>query len=164
MTMNLIEPSRFHRKGPKGIIDKLAIGKERAKYGISQADIICLSDYLGTVLVNGLRLLAEYEHGWPGTEEFPTPEIWENKLLEIADKLEQACTTDKQIEIVYGEIDWSNDEPAGLEEDEDWLEKSTSTPAFKEYSRRTDEIQNLAEKNLKEAMEWITKNWWSLWD
>lgn len=163
--MNLIEPSRFHRKGFKGIIDQLAIGKERAKYGISQADIICLSDYLGIVLVNGLRLLAEYEHGWPGTEEFPTSAIWENKLLEIADKLEQACTADKQIDIMYGEIDWSEEDlkPAGLE-DENWLEKSTSTPAFKEYSRRTDEIRKLAEKNLKEAMEWITKNWWSLWD
>lgn len=161
--MDLIEPSKFHQKGIQGVPGLMAINMERAKYGIAQADIICLHDYLGLVIANGLRLLAEYEHGWPGTEEFPTPEIWEAKLIEIAEKLEQASTTDRQVDIMYGEIDWNLDEPVGLEED-DWLEKSTSGPAFREYSRRTDEINELARKNLTEAMDWLGKYWWALWD
>jgi len=161
--VQLNEPYKFYGKGPKGLINKMSIGLERSKYGIARADIICLHDYFGLVLANGLRLLAEYQHGWPGTEEFPTPESWETKLIEIAEKLEQASTVDKQIDIMFGEIDWSLDAPVGLEE-EDWLEKSTSGPAFKEYSRRTDEINKLARENAKEALEWLSKYWHALWD
>jgi len=164
--VELNEPHKFHRKGLKGLGSRLAISLERSKYGIAQADIICLHDYLGLILANGLRLLAEYEHGWPGTEEFPTPESWEAKLIEIAEKLEQASTTDKQIDIMYNEIEWSEEDlkPAGLEDFSDWMNRETRTPAFQEYSRRTEEINASADKNLKEAMEWLAEYWWSLWD
>lgn len=161
--MQLNEPFKFHKKGLRGLPGKIAIDLERSKYGIAQADIICLHDYLGLVIANGLRLLVEYEHGWPGTEEFPKIELWEAKLIEIAEKLEQASTTGNQIDIMFGEIDWSLDEPVGLEDD-DWLEKSTSGPAFKEYSRRSDEIHHLGVKNSKEALEWLAKYWYALWD
>lgn len=161
--MKLNEPDKFHKRGLKGLPSKMAINLERSKYGIAQADIICLHNYLGLVIANGLRLLVEYEHGWPGTEEFPTIEIWEAKLIEIAEKLEQSSTTDEQVNIMFGEIDWDLDEPVGLEED-DWLEKSTSGPAFKEYSRRSDEIHKLALENSKEALEWLSKYWFALWD
>lgn len=167
--MDLIEPSRYHRDGIKGVIDQLAIGKERARHGVARSDTWSFHDYAGIVLANGLRILAEDSHGWPGTEEYPTFESWTEKLNEIADKLEQASTTDKQIDKMFNEIEWGEEDfkPAGLEDMEvfsDWLEKETSTPAFKEYSRRTDVIRNLSEKNLKEALEWLTVNWWALWD
>ncbi len=164
--MSLTEPSRFHRDGVKGIMDKINICEERARYGVSRVDGWSFHDYAGIVLANGLRILAEDSHGWPGTEEYPTFESWTAKLNEIADKLEQASTTDKQIDKMFNEIEWGEEDfkPAGLEDFPDWLEKETSTPAFKEYSRRTDEIRNLAEKNLKEAFEWLAKNWWGLWD
>ena len=161
--MELNEPCKFHSEGIAGIPDRLLIDLERAKHGIAQADIICLHDYLGLVIANGLRLLAEYEHGWPGTEEFPTIEIWEAKLIDIAEKLEQASTTDRQVDRMFHEIDWPTEEPAGLE-DENWLEKKTNTPSFKEYSRRSDEIHKLSQENLKEAMEWLGKYWFALWD
>lgn len=167
--MDLIEPARFHRPGPKGIIDQLAIGAERAKYGVANVDTWCFHDYAGIVLANGLRVLANESHGWPGTEEYPTFESWQDKLNEMADKLIQASTTDRQIDIMYNKIEWSAEDlkPAGLEDLEDfndWLNKETKSPAFQEYSRRTDEIRNLAEKNIKEVFEWLSKNWWGLWD
>jgi hypothetical protein len=167
--MDLIEPSRFHRDGIMGIMDQLTINEERAKHGVSRADTWSFHDYMGVVLANGLRILAEDSHGWPDTEEYPTFESWTEKLNEVADKLIQASTTDRQIDKMYNEIEWSEEDlkPAGLEDMEDfsdWLNEETSTPAFKEYSRRTDEIRSLAEKNLEEAFEWLSKNWWGLWD
>lgn len=167
--MDLIEPARFHRQGPKGIIDLLAIGAERAKYGVASVDTWCFHDYAGIVLANGLRILAEESHGWPDTEEYPTFESWKDKLNEMANKLIQASTTGRQIDIMYGEIEWSKEDlkPAGLEDLKDfndWLNRETRSPAFQEYSRRTDEIHDLAEKNLKEAFDWLSRNWWALWD
>ena len=156
--MDLIEPNRFHRDGIRGAIDQLIIGAERAKHGVAREDCWSFHDYAGIVLANGLRILAEDSHGWPGTEEYPTFESWQDKLNEMADKLIQASTTDRQIDIMYNEINWSEEElkPAGLEDVEDfneWLDKETSTPAFQEYSRRTDEIRDLAEKNIKEVLK-----------
>lgn len=164
--MDLVEPNRFHRGGIKGTIDQLVIGAERAKHGVSRVDGWSFHDYAGIVLANGLRILAEDSHGWPGTEEYPTFESWQNKLNEMADKLIQASTTDRQIDIMYNEIEWSAEDlkPAGLEDFNDWLNRETRSPAFQEYSRRTDEINDLAEKNIKEVFEWLSKNWWGLWD
>lgn len=164
--MELNKPPKFHRNGIKGLIDKLAIGKERAEYGVARVDTWAFYDYAAVVLANGLRILAQDSNGWPGTEEYPTAESWTAKLNEIADKLIQAATTDEQIDLVFNEIEWGQEDfrPTGLEDFSDWFKKETSTPAFKEYSRRSDEIRDLAEKNLKEALDWMVANWWSLWD
>ena len=161
--MELIEPYKFYGEGPEKTAREKEIDEQRAQYGIAKADIISLHDYLGIVIANGLRMLAEYEHGWPGTEEFPTAEIWENKLREIADKLEQASSRDEQISKMHDEIDWKEEDHFPAEDINKWLNEPKS-PAWKEYSRRSDEIETTAENNAKEALEWLSKYWFALWD
>lgn len=163
--MDLIEPPKFHPDDEAGLKKRDEIITDRGKYGIALPDIICLHSYLGLVISNGLKLLAEHEHGWPGTEEFPTPEIWESQLLEVAAKLEQASTVDDQINKMHDEIDWSEEDfPKEPEDFEDWLNSDYRSPAFQEYSRRSDEIHALAQKNAREALEWLGKYWFALWD
>jgi len=161
--MELIEPGKFYGEGPEKAAREKEIDEQRAKYGIAKADIICLHDYLGVVIANGLRMLAEYEHGWPGTEEFPTPEDWEESLINVAEKLEQASTRDEQIAKMHDEIDWEEGELDIPEDFNEWL-NGPKTPAWEEYSRRSDEIETTAEKNAKEALEWLSKYWFALWD
>ena len=128
---------------------------ERSKYGVGHRDAWSLGDYLMVVIANGLRTLARDEHGWPGTEEFPTIEVWENKLVEIANALEATIEPYEEL-IEYKEYLvirslYGPDSEKAKEASKNWLNAEA-----KQCEERT--------KIRKEALAWIANHCDNLWD
>jgi hypothetical protein len=142
---------------------------ERSRHGVSTEDSYDLSRHFALVLSNGLRLLANNLHGWPANDDFPNFEDWKNANYEIAAKLEFVGNLDEISTIIYDKIDFSQDKPH-----KDWFKDSGKGyltfdsggfhPGHDEYVLKTQIIEEVADNFKTEALEWINKNWWSLWD
>lgn len=57
---------------------------QRITCGYCDYDVWDLDQYYLNIFYETLNKLADITHGYPGTEEFPTPELWENYLREMA--------------------------------------------------------------------------------
>jgi hypothetical protein len=67
-----------------GVLGRTVAFVQRGRRGYAESDVWSLDHYLTGVLAGALSRLAATGHGWPGTEEFPTPDIWEEKLRAVA--------------------------------------------------------------------------------
>ena len=62
----------------------------RMRYGYAWVDLWNMSDYLGELIPNMLRVLAEKSQGWPESKEFPAFEDWQKHLNKLADMFEES--------------------------------------------------------------------------
>jgi hypothetical protein len=56
----------------------------RGRHGWAPSDTWSLDHYLAGVMGHSLEYLADHNHGWPGTDEWKTPEEWEAELRKQA--------------------------------------------------------------------------------
>lgn len=62
----------------------------RSKYGFCPTDVFEFGYWFLDVIPQMLKYLAKNAVGYPGNDNFPTPESWENHLLSIVNLLENA--------------------------------------------------------------------------
>lgn len=108
----------------------------RVRYGWCHYDIWNMDNWMLTVLPEMLRYLAENGCGYPGTDEFPTSEAWENWLKYIAASLE-SCKEDEvekrnpynkgyhhELEVHFNEMDEELRENYWTEQKRLWEERN----------------------------------------
>ena len=67
----------------------------RGKYGWAPCDTWNMDYWFLKVIPEMLDYLAEHTHTYPGTDEFPTFESWQEWLRKTADNL-RSCTEEEQ--------------------------------------------------------------------
>lgn len=144
--------------------------QDRVKYGVSLSDTYNLHCYIALSISNGLKMLANNAHGWPG-HDFPEYEDWINALNEIAGKLEFVGRLDEMKSVMCDQIDFSQDEDFLIEEIEDGdfkgyfrINDSGHMPGMDEYSEKSDQLDAIADHYKTEALNWLNKYWGALWD
>lgn len=60
----------------------------RGRYGYSCVDVWGFYYWWATAGAEALRYMAKHHCGYPGTDEYSTPEAWEKHLNELADQLD----------------------------------------------------------------------------
>lgn len=65
---------------------------QRIRKGWCESDVWNLDLYLESIIIDTLRQLADVSHGYPGNDEFPTFESWQNWLRETADMIDNEDT------------------------------------------------------------------------
>ena len=84
--------TQFYLRHPlrflKDTIYNFRAAKRRIKYGYSSRDVWNMSDWFLEVIPSMLRYLAENCEGYPGNDDFPTPEAWDDWLNATADVFE----------------------------------------------------------------------------
>lgn len=109
---------------------------QRVRFGLAYCDTWSFDNFLLSIIIRGLRQLADTSHSYPGYEPFDTFEKWQTYLLDLADKFELASR------YIYDEDDY-------------W-----ETHTQQESITR----QEQGEKLLKEAFSELAKNLTSMWD
>jgi len=77
---------------------------QRARRGWADQDTWSLDGYLCRSTAGALRHLADHAHGWPGTDTYPQPEVWQSALHKAAaamdawERHETAVGEDEQAE------------------------------------------------------------------
>lgn len=142
-------------------------GKKRGKYGVEVRDTFNLHTHLAAVMANSLRLLSDNLHGWPCDEAFPEFDDWKNALVQVANKLEFVAKKSEIEDVIIDHIDFTCDDEITWEPSS----RGTSLMKFPKYRPGADEyrakkeiIDEVADRFKTEALEWINKYWWALWD
>ena len=87
---------------------------QRATKGVADCDYWDLDVYFLRIFVEGLNLLMKYQHGYPGTDEFPTMEAWNAYLVQMRDCFYRADESNDYYPTPKGDIWW-----AGVERGEE---------------------------------------------
>lgn len=85
---------------------------QRMRRGWGDTDTWNMDVYLARVIGEQLAYLAKNSHGYPGTEEFPTPESWAEALTENSEYL-----------LAYSSGQWNGPETETFEEEKARLTK-----------------------------------------
>ena len=134
---------------------------QRVTRGFCDYDYWDLDTYLSELLAQSIKMLADKTHGYPGTEEFPTYESWQQYLYKIVDLLRYSLNDDMPNEF---EEAWRK-----TWEDKDILDViNHPTPEDKEithkYLDKEYENELLQKKAQDEALDMIKHVYNSLWD
>lgn len=109
---------------------------QRARLGLAYCDTWNFDSFLLSIIIRGLRQLADNSHGYPGFAPFDTFDKWQIYLLDLADKFELARR------YIYDE--------------DDYWETHTS----QETTARHEQGMKL----LKEAFAELAENLPAMWD
>lgn len=126
---------------------------QRITRGVADCDYWDLDHYFLQIFVQGLDLLIKYQHGYPGTEEFPTSESWDIYLKEMRDCFYRADENNNYYPTPKEELWWQGVE-AG-EEDPD---------AAKAMSQEAINNQELRNQDLETGLNMMKHCFFSLWD
>jgi len=126
---------------------------QRITRGIADCDYWDLDHYFLRIFIEGLDLLIKYQHGYPGNEEFPTPEAWDNYLKEMRDCFYRADETNEYYPTPKGDYWWKTVQ--AKEEDPD---------ASKAMCEEEMSNQEKREADLKCGLEMMEHCFFSLWD
>ena len=126
---------------------------QRITRGIADCDYWDFDHYLLKILPSGLDLLIQNQHGWPGTDQFPTPESWDAYLKEIRDKFYRADETNEYYPTPYGDLWWAGVQ-AG-EEDPDIAKAMCNEDLSNQEKRNAD---------FKQAWQMMGEVFFNLWD
>ena len=126
---------------------------QRITRGVADCDYWDLDNYFLKIFVEGIDLLLKKQQGWPGNEEFPTPESWDEYLKEMRDCFYRADETNEYYSTPYGDAWWAGVQ-AG-EEDPDAV-----TPMCNEEKKN----QENRETDLKKGIEMLKHCFYLLWD
>lgn len=150
------KPSKFHNDNE---IAKTDIEKSRAEFGIAKQDTWCMHDYLFTVIRNGLTHYLQSSISWPGTEEFPEPEDWNNELKKIIFKIDWLLSSDDFSTDIF--VYWY---PERFSTNfEEWINRPRTEDDAR-YHEVSDAFYERKQQIYEEVMAWLTKWWYSLWD
>ena len=126
---------------------------QRVTRGVADCDYWDLDTYFLEVFVQGLDLLIKKQHGYPGNEQFPTPDSWDKYLQEMRDYFYKANENNHYYPTPKENIWWHGVE-AG-EEDPDAV-KDMCDEAISNSERR--------QKDLEKGLEMMKSVFFSLWD
>lgn len=147
-------------------------GWRRAIYGWTWEDCWNLEDWLFTILPPMLRHMADHGSGYPGNDEFDTPEKWSKWLHDTADTLEHLSDEDW----------WDNhneysEEFYHLSEENRHYEKNENgslrvtwndSPDYNEirdkWMARSMELNEKRQKTIEDVMNDIARHAEMLWD
>ena len=154
---------KYNLKYNTGIIDffetvkdYLGNGRERLHYGIGHRDAWWLGDYLCLSISNGLHILKDIEHGYPGREPYETIEKWEDKLEEMAEKFSQIISDDFEEDEAY---------EAFLKVKEERGEEDEMTALARKNWINDLELRQANKRELRrECFLWLAENCDNLWD
>ena len=141
----------------------------RSRYGFAPQDIWEFGYWFLDIIPQMLKYLAENGCGYPGNDDFPTPESWKNHLLSIANLLENARDEVRDQKNEYyaeymehieknWEREWTTDENGNRVHrpvDNDIIKKY-----FKREQKLTEEQDVMAEEAIKMLAETPIKRIW----
>lgn len=141
--------------------DYLDNGRERLRYGIGHRDAWWLGDYLCLSISNGLHILKDIEHGYPGRKPYETMEKWEDKLEEMAEKFSKCISSDELDEEDSSYKTYKN----YLKMKEEYGENSEITDLACQNWLNDIELCRAKKKELRrECFLWLAENCDDLWD
>lgn len=117
-----------------------------AQRGWSDEDAWNLDHVLCTRLAAQLDSLADQLHGWPSTDEFPTPEDWEQALRATAADLRR----------VYGSA-------ATHQAADQWMESPAGAEESSRYERWAA-LDTADAEAVTRALRWVADHHQHLWD
>ena len=130
---------------------------QRITRGYCDADTYDLDSYYLDLFHATINHLADTTHGYPGTEEFPTPEAWDKYLRDMA--------------ICFYRANESNDYYPHPAENEWWEEVSSFEEPWNHDSPKSkamcDEAIQLIDKRVKDVengMDMLKHVFFHLWD
>ena len=126
---------------------------QRVTRGVADCDYWDLDHYFLEVFVQGLDLLIKKQHGYPGNEQFPTPESWDKYLQDMRDCFYRANESNNYYPTPKENIWWHGVE-AG-EEDPD---------AAKEMCNEAMSNTEKRQKDLEKGLEMMKPIFFYLWD
>lgn len=140
----------------------------RSKYGFAPRDVYELGYAFLEVVPQMLKMLADGD-GYPGNEEFPTPESWRNYLLSISNLLENARdeVRDKKNEyyLAWEEQTWGDQFEEWYDEKGNRHLKAKENTIVKKYLERDAQLAREQDIMIEEALELINRvGIKSLWD
>lgn len=136
---------------PRGMYYTVLSIVQRARRGWADTDVYDLDHYLADVIAGTLRRLADTDHGWPQSDEYPTYESFVNDLRKMADAFE-----------LWNKLD-------DIETDEYWEPREKGGKlvcrfkSIEEQRAHWDACNKRREETLNE-MRRIFDVWPSLWD
>ena len=158
--LNVFNNPKLPLKYPKNWISMFRAYRRSFKYayqritrGIADCDYWDLDSYLLKIFVQGLDLLLKNQCGYPGNDEFPTPESWDKYLKEMREYFYRADESNNYYPTPKEKIWWHGVE-AG-EEDPD-AAKAMCNEASTNAKRR--------ERDLKKGLDMMKHVFFLLWD
>lgn len=135
----------------------------RIRKGYCEWDLWDFDHYLEEVLINGLKEFCDGTDGYPGNDEFPTFESWENYLKEIITLLERSQEDNENGYYVNDYLEDFENLPRDLFDNK----RPEYTPEQEETRRKffdkEKEIAELRKADKDKALQMLAHVWGSLW-
>ena len=158
--LNVFNNPKLPLKYPSNWISTIRMWRRSFKYayqritrGIADCDYWDLDSYFLKIFVEGLDLLREKGWGYPGNEEFPTPESWHDYLKEMRDCFYRADESNDYYPTPKGDIWWKG--VCAGEEDPD-ASKLMCHEEWSNFEKR--------EKDMEKGLDMMKKVFFQLWD
>ena len=130
---------------------------QRITKGFCDFDIWDLDNYYLELFYQTIIELANITHGYPGTEEFPTPEAWDKYLREMANNFYRANESNNYYNTPMENIWWED-----VKNDcEPWNQRSQYSDAMLNEAYENDSKRNI-ELNL--GLDKLKHVFRHLWD
>lgn len=147
------DPSNYNAPDPVKHSKRHYLGSKSRPYGLHPTDIWGLDTYLAATIVNGLRMLmSEGHHYYDPAMELVADKI-DFYLMDVHETIDE-------------HIDFSNDRPDTFEEDgdvENWLSLE-GRPGHQESYDKWRVVEDMQRIYMREALQWLSENWGTLWD
>ena len=156
----------------KELFSNIHAAYRRARYGWCYMDVWELGYWLLEILPPMLRHMAEHGCGYPGNDEFPTYESWQNWLKKMANDIEsvQESNVEKQNEYEEDFHKSFNMRPREKENEADkfititWNESPDHKEISKKYFERMKELTQWREVRMVEIFTELARKIPTLWD
>lgn len=134
---------------------------QRITRGFCDYDVWDLDSHLSELLIQTIKQLAKTSHGYPGTEEFPTYESWENYLVDIVHKLEYSLNDlPNEYETAWLKT-WENENLDKIVKKDKTPEEEEITKKYLDKEAYNDKLKREAQN---EALRMIYHVYNHLWD
>ena len=134
---------------------------QRVTRGFCDFDVWDFDTYLSQMMADGIEHLAKTSHSYPGNEEFPTPESWEEYLMKIVALLRYSLNDELPNEYREAwEKTWENKDICDAINNKS-PEDEVITKAFLDVEMQ-NENKKIAAQN--EALDMIKHVYNHLWD
>lgn len=130
---------------------------QRVTRGFCDYDAYDLDSYYLTLFYKTITHLADVTHGYPGDEEFPTPEAWDKYLRELAQYFYRANESNNYYPTPAEAAWW--EEVKDLKEP--WHHNSPATNAM---IKETTDNYKLRRKDMEEGLDKLKHVFFNLWD
>lgn len=148
-------------------------GWQRMTRGYADVDVWWLGDYVQELLSKSIVQLAQTCHGYPGRDEWDTPEKWEAFLLEMAEHFKKGINIDADVNFpdpyfdeLYGMATYS---PRRTEEGNAVMEvtyedKERAEELHEKWRHFLKEQCEAVDNESQKGFEMLAKSIRSLWD